>query len=173
MIFCTLRILSLCAIYSLGAFASPTSDLTPSLSITRPTNTTSISNDNLHCIDLINPFSHRPKYPDCVLAIRQLPQYPASGAFHNHGIDDPFKLPVEKTLDSCTIRIELYAGSSTESASWSGVTARANALNRSCLRTFFPIYKGGWATFGKHDRIVISLAYRDRWDEGAIVPGAR
>lgn len=160
-----LIILLLSAIFSPSAFTSPvpqTASLTSNLSITKPSNLTSISNSNTHCIDLLNPFSRRPKYADCTIAIRQLPQNPAFGAFHNHGTDDPFKLPVEKTYSSCTVRIELNAGSSRVGASWPGISTKTTELNRRCLRTTFPIYKGGWATYAKYDRIVISLNYPDR-----------
>ena len=143
----------------LGAFASPTSQPPTELSITQPANLTSISNDHLNCIDLLNPFSHRPKYSDCTLAIRQLPNNPAQGSFHNRGGDDFFKLPVQKTVSSCTVRVDLLAASSTVGASWEGIGARALILNRLCLRTTFPIYKGGWATFARDQRIVISLGY--------------
>lgn len=136
---------------------------TPSLSIIQPTNLSSIQNDNMHCTDLLNPFSRRAKYPDCTLAIRQLPVFPASGAFHNQGPDDPFKLPVQRTVSSCTVRVELYAASSTVSASWPGISTRASTLNRLCLRRTFAIYKGGWATYAKDERILVTLAYPDRY----------
>lgn len=139
---------------------------TPNLSINHPTNLTSNLHDNLSCIDLVNPFAHRPKYADCTLAIRQLPQIPAVDSFHNRGPDDPFKLPVERTVGSCSVRVELYAASSTVAASWAGVSTRANTLNRMCLQMTFPMYKGGWATYAKDERIVISLHYPDRDDDG-------
>ena len=133
-----------------------------SLSITQSSNLSLISNTDTHCIDLLNPFSRRPKYGDCTIAIRKLPQNPAVGAFHNHGTDDLFKLPVEKTFSSCTVRIELNAASSVVAASWPGISTKTIELNRRCLRTIFPIYKGGWATYAKHGRIAISLNYPDR-----------
>lgn len=147
---------------AISAYASPIpqpASLPPNLSITQPSNITSISNSNTRCVDRINPFTRRPKYADCTVAIRQLPQIPVAGSFHNQGTDDLFKLPVEKTFSSCIVRVELYAASSTVGGSWSGIGTRATGLNRRCLRTAFPIYKGGWATYAKDDRIVISLAY--------------
>ncbi|CAF9936153.1 MAG: hypothetical protein ALECFALPRED_006717 [Alectoria fallacina] len=146
-------------------FQIPT--LTPNLSTTHPTTPTPILNDNLSCIDLLNPFSRRPKYDDCTIAIRQLPRFPDVGAFHNRGGDDPFKLPVEKSYDSCTVKVELYAaGTTTVVASWPGIATRANTVNRMCLHAAFPIYKGGWATYAKDDRIVVSLAYPDEGGGG-------
>lgn len=145
--------------FLLSAFASPISQPPTELSITQPVNLTSISNDHLNCINLLNPFSNRPKYPDCTLAIRQLSSNPAWGSFHNRGDDDLFKLPVEKTVSSCRVRVELQAATSTVGASWEGISARAHTLNRLCLRTTLPRYKGGWATFAKDQRIVILLTY--------------
>ena len=95
------------------------------------------------------------------------------GSFHNRGSDDPFKLPVEKLFSSCAVRVELHAATSTVGASWAGISARAIALNRLCLRTFFPTYIGGWATYAKDDRIVILLKRPDRNgdDEGVSSVG--
>ena len=155
-------LLSVSGTFLLSAFASPISQpptLNPEPSITEPTNLTSISNDYLNCVKTLNPFSNRPKYSDCTLAIRQLRSDPAIGSFHNRGSDDFFKLPVQKTVTSCTVRVELHAASSTVGASWKGISARALTLNRLCLQTTFPIYKGGWALFAKDQRIVISLTY--------------
>lgn len=155
-------LLSLSRNILLSAFASPISQpstLNPELSITEPTNLTSISNDYLNCVSSLSPFSNRGHYSDCTLAIRQLPSDPAMGTFHNRGGDDFFKLPVQKTVTSCTVRVELYAATSTAAASWEGIGARAQTLNRFCLQTTFPIYKGGWAVFAKDQRIVISLSY--------------
>lgn len=157
------------------AFASPSSQPQtppPNLSIIQPTNLTSVSYDNLHCIDLLNPFSSRPKYSDCTLAIRQLPNIPAMGIFHNRGSDDLFKLPVEKVVSSCAVRVELRAATSTVATSWAGISVRATALNRLCLRTIFPTYKGGWATYAKNDRIVISLQRPDRYSDDEDISSA-
>lgn len=168
--------LSVFIFFHASVIASPTSETPPpkpGLSIIQPTELSSIQNDDLHCIHLRNPFSHRTKYNDCFLAIRELPKIPATGAFHNHGPEDPFKLPVQRTINSCTVRVELYAGSSTVAASWPGITTRANTLNQLCLRAKFPTYKGGWATYAKEERIVISLMYADRHDGGDSVNSAR
>lgn len=43
---------------------------------------------------------------------------------------------------------------------------RADTLNRACLRMKFPIYKGGWATYAKDERIVISLVYSGGYGGG-------
>ena len=99
--------------------------------------------------------------------------FPAMGAFHNHGNDDVFKLPVQKTVGSCTVRVELYAASFTVAAAWLGISTRASTLNRLCLRTTFLIYKGGWATYAKDDRIMISLFYPDEYGVRGSVLSAR
>ena len=168
--------LSVFIIFHPSVIASPTSQTPPPkprLSIIQPTNLSSIQNDDLHCIHLRNPFSPRPKYNDCFLAIHELPKITATGAFHNHGPNDPFKLPVERTISSCTVVVELYAGSSTVAASWPGIMTRANTLNRLCLRVKFPTFKGGWATFAKEERILISLIYPDSHVEGDSANSAR
>ncbi|CAF9924081.1 hypothetical protein IMSHALPRED_006091 [Imshaugia aleurites] len=158
------------ALSSLSAFASPPSYLQTSNPFPSPlhpiSNHSSPPNDNLHCTDLVNPFSRRPKYPDCVLAIRQLPRGADRGSFHNHGPADPFLLPVGKISGTCAVTVELYAGRATVGASWLDIVSKANMLNRLCLRTVLPLYRGGWASFARDERIVISLAYAGRFEEG-------
>ena len=50
------------------------------------------------------------------------------------------------------------------------IRERAEALNRVCFRdVMLPLYKGGWTTYGRRERIVISLEYPDRGMDGGDV----
>ncbi|KAM0801057.1 hypothetical protein BDR22DRAFT_848920, partial [Usnea florida] len=148
----------LCAIISLTALSSPTlqlPNLTPNLSLINPTNLTT---STLNCIDLLNPFQPHAKQSHCALAIQHLPTYPEFGPFHTNGAPDPFQLPVTTSYRSCSVRVELNAGShATVAASWPGIKVQAMALNGKCLGTVLPLFEGGWATFAKGGRILIVL----------------
>ena len=54
----------------------------------------------------------------------------------------------------------LNAGFSTVGGSWAEIRERAETLNRVCFRdVMLPLYKGGWTTYGRRERIVISLEH--------------
>ena len=149
------------------AFASPTSNPPPTLSLTKPTNLTAQSLTNyLNCIDVRNPFTRRPKYPDCIDAIAQLPSFDSPGAFHNHGHRDPFSLPREETVRSCTVKVVLDAFTTMEAGSWEDVKMRAGTLNRLCFMHTFPMYKAAWGRLGRYERVVVSLSYPGKYEGG-------
>lgn len=81
------------------------------------------------CIPKRSFFTPCPEYYDCVQAIFKLPRLSGPGSFHNGAPDDVFMLPVEKTHESCRVRVELvHEGSSRQSESWANVVARALRL---------------------------------------------
>ena len=147
-----------------------TQSLSSNLSVPLPANQSSVISDQLHCVELKNPFSDRAKYMDCKAAIRQLPSIPEKAAFHNYGPDDPFKLPVEKTVRTCTVVVQLFSGSFAVPGSWGVINVKIQELNLQCLRTILPTYRGGWGTYGRDERIAFSLGYSDTL--GALGGGA-
>ena len=147
-------------------FQNGTSNSTIDPVILQHTNLSSEINESSGCVDLTNPFEKRAKYTDCKFAIRQLPEYDEMGAFHNTGPTDPFKLPVIKTSSSCTVEVELRAGSGTTRGMWKEISDLAFEVNRDCLRTILPLYKGAWVTYGRQERIVISLSPSASSNEG-------
>ena len=111
-----------------------------------------------------------PEYNDCIRAIGYLPTRPQyeQGPFHNGPPEDPYHLPATKIYNTCMVRVELHAGRAVFKASWVGVKGAAWLLNKACLKPFSSLgqlYAGGWTTWGRHERIVITLAYPDELNE--------
>lgn len=69
---------------------------------------------------------------DCHLAINQLPQLEGFNPFHNGDPDDPFKLPMERTSRTCTVRVELR-GSSKVASSCAQIVTSTRILNIKCF----------------------------------------
>lgn len=133
------------------------------------TNSSLISFEN-HCAPRRRLFSKVPKYNDCLFAIYDLPTRPQyeEGPFHNGPPEDPYQLPVTRIHNSCMVRVELHAGGAVFKGSWLGVKGAAWLLNYECLKAFSRVgqlYAGGWTTWGRHERIVITLAYPDELGE--------
>lgn len=108
------------------AISLPLPPTTPPNNLTLPQPPLRATNN---CIPKRSLFTPCPAYFDCVQAILQLPNLQGQGSFHNGAPDDVFRLPVEKTHESCRVRVELrHQGSSRQSSSWHVVVARAVRL---------------------------------------------
>lgn len=146
--------------------AFPTANPPPPLTLTTlkdnstPTsNLTTVSISDWHCVRL-SPFSKCPRFWHCLHAISNLPSFARTDSFHNFGPRDPYLLPVRRTHETCTVRVELNAFTSTEAGSWRSIQQVAAGLSRYCLKGnegMFGLYKAAWTTSGKKDRIVITV----------------
>lgn len=72
------------------------------------------------------------------------------------------------------MRVELNAFTSTEAGSWRSIQQQASGLSRYCLKgsegKWFALYKAGWTTSGKRERIVITVEYSG-FDRGEVEGG--
>lgn len=110
-------------------------------------------------------FDHaRPLSLACIHAISQLPTSPETGTFHQGGLDDEFRLPVERMVGkpgvagACLVQIEMRGGSgqaiSVERASWAEVVRAAIDLVRRCewrppgVALYRLVYRGGLGRWG-------------------------
>lgn len=123
-----------------------------------------------HCTRRYSLISSVPNYNDCLRAINHLPTRPRweEGPFHNGPPEDPYQLPVTKVHNTCQVNVELHAGRAVSKASWVGVKGKAWLLNQECLKTMSglpQLYSGGWTSWGRHERIVVTLAYPDELGE--------
>lgn len=155
---------------------SPTTIPPTPLTLTKPANNstatsnfTTLSVPDLHCV-ILSPFTQCPHYWHCVYAISDLPSLAGTDSFHNFGPRDPYLLPIHRTHESCTVRVELNAFTSTESGSWRSIQYEAAGLSRYCLKGsegIFALYKAGWTTSGKRDRIIITVEHSGLDPRGA------
>ena len=131
-------------------------------------NSTSISigETGLVCFPKKFIITRAPTIADCQLAIDQLPKVVDWGIFHNGDPDDPFRLPIEKTLGSCTVSVQMeHQGSSREAYWWPMITAGTSRLAEVCLISRSTYYRGtgGVLTLGRHSRIMARIELsRDR-----------
>ncbi len=103
----------------------------------------------------------RPKFNHCALALRQLSSDATVQDFCTVPARAPqgYLIPVTKTVQSCTITIQLVGLGITERASWLEIGMAANQLNMGCF-TLDDSWKGttgGRTTAGKTSRIEIRL----------------
>lgn len=129
------------------------------------------------CIPKPSRRSKYPKFIDCIHALMQLPRYEGEGSFHNGPPDDPFRLPVEKTVETCTVSVELmHQGSTREAGEWLIMVDAALNSGRDCLNPGMGIQPvrstGVWVWYGYHRRIIITLKYHDPDDYGIRVERA-
>ena len=141
-------------------------------------NLTSLTNDyNWQCIPKPSRRSKVPKFIDCIHALTQLPSHEGQGSFHNGPPDDPYRLPVEKTVDSCTVSVELvHQGSTREAGDWLLLFHATLDSGRECLNPgmgMAPVISTGvWVWYGDHRRIFITMRYYDPDDYGVNVDRA-
>ena len=134
-----------------------------------PCNLTSFTADaNSRCIPRSTRFERKPTLSDCLTAIGQLPRIVGGGCFHNGPPDDPYKLPVMKTVDTCTVRVEMqHQGSSRESFSWHLLVSATASLSKNCLTSRLWPERGVGALieFGNHRRINVSVRHYNAVNE--------
>ena len=114
------------------------------------------------CIPKRSRFTKVPDFIDCINAFWQLSQSDDDGSFHNGPPDDPFRLPVEKTVSTCTVSVELaHQGPTREAGSWLLLVDATLRSSRECLNPWMatPRSAGAWIWFGKHRRIVVTVKY--------------
>ena len=146
--------------------------------IVSTTNLTSLTYDyNWQCIPKPSRRSKVPKFIDCIDALMQLPRYEGQGSFHNGPPDDPYRLPVERTVNTCTVSVELvHQGSTREAGEWLLIVDATLDSGRECLNPgmgIAPVRSTGvWVWYGKHRRIIITMRYYDPVDYGIHVERA-
>ena len=133
-----------------------------------PSNLTSLTTDgDYRCIPKTTPFTRAPALTDCLSAIGELPRIGGAGSFHNGLPDDPYRLPVEKMVGSCTVRVEMqHEGSSREAFSWFLLVQSTARLSRECLSYGAA---GALVQFGKHRRILATVRYYKAVQDGENV----
>lgn len=138
-----------------------------------PSNLTSLTtHSDYGCIPKTTRFARSPALADCLTAIGELPRFRGPGSFHNGLPDDPFELPVQKTVGSCIVRVELqHEGSSREAYSWLLLVEATASLSRECLTSWLWPDRGVGvrAQLGKHRRIVVTVRYYKAVNDGEIV----
>lgn len=114
------------------------------------------------CIPKTSILTKAPSLKDCRNAINQLPRIGGMGSFHNGPPDDPFMLPVEKTVGTCTVRVEMqHQGSSREAFSWLLIVEATLRLSKQCLTSWLAPEPGAgcFIRFGKHGRVIATVGY--------------
>lgn len=101
----------------------------------------------------------RPRYPDCITAIQQLPRLLQPATFHLVGADDGFKLPISEAYGSCRVTVRLPPGSERDQSTWVGIRYAALTIADGCEREgrFRVLRTGGWKLVGIATRIVVEL----------------
>ena len=141
-------------------------------------NLTSLTYDyDYQCIPKPSRRSKVPEFMDCIHALNQLPRYEGQGSFHNGPPDDPFRLPLEKTVETCTVRVGLvHQGSTTDAGEWLILLDAALSSGRECLNPgmgIAPVKNTGvWVWYGKHRRIIVTMGYFEPIDYGIHVESA-
>ena len=129
----------------------------------RTSNLTSLTADgDYKCVDKPSIFTKTPAFKDCRTAINQLPRFDNVGSFHNGPPDDPYQLPLEKTVSTCTVSVEMqHQGSSREAFSWSLLVEATLRLSKECLGPVLSPERGAgvWIRFGNHRKIVVIVRY--------------
>ena len=113
-----------------------------------------------------------PILTDCEDAIDQLPRLWFRGAFHNGKPDDPFQLPVIRTVNTCTVSVEmLHKGTSRESSWWPVISGSTKTMARHCLSSegSFHLGTGGFVRSGKHSRIISTVRSSTLLDSANIL----
>ena len=141
-------------------------------------NLTSLTYDYAYrCIPKISRYSKVPKFIHCIHALNQLPRYEGQGSFHNGPPDDLFRLPVETTVETCTVGVELvHQGSTKEAGEWIILIDAALRSGRECLNPgmgIAPVKNTGVCVwYGKHRRIIVTMRYYEPDDYGVHVESA-
>lgn len=103
----------------------------------------------------------RPKFNHCALALRQLSSDATVENFCTVPARAPqgCSIPITKTVETCTITVQLVASGRIESASWLEIGMAANQLNMGCfsLDDSWKGTTGGRTTAGKTSGIEIKL----------------
>ena len=100
------------------------------------------------------PFRNPPLYRDCEVAYRELPRSINRGIFHQMGEEDGYKLPVERSSNTCTVTVTLLAEGRQEKGSWAEIVSKAAMLNHICVNG---INDGGYIMAGQYGRIWVML----------------
>ncbi|KAL9123984.1 MAG: hypothetical protein Q9217_006644 [Psora testacea] len=122
-------------------------------------NTTNPNSDYFVCYDApIMRQSQRAPTLDCLKAVLRLSRRADTALFHQDGVDDGFRLPVEKTYASCSVTVEIAQGHTEDKSSWVGISLLASQLTQACSTLNFPSGKTGGETFeGNAGKVRISV----------------
>lgn len=121
---------------------------------------TTPQNTEAHCLQDQPGGTVLPLLPDCMRAIRLLPQSPYIGTFHIGGASNFFQLPESESYDSCTVRVILHEDFQMEVGSWEDIKQAALRLLIACRLPFAPGGEqrtGGWITSGAENGLVVEL----------------
>ncbi|KAL2039109.1 hypothetical protein N7G274_008158 [Stereocaulon virgatum] len=109
------------------------------------------------CLKPSSPFDIRPRFVDCGRIIEDLPQSEKLADFHIQGGHDDYKLPWEKTLETCQIRVEINKFWVTDVGSWMGIKLVTLDLVTHCRSYTKDPRTGGSAVTGNGGRIMITV----------------
>jgi hypothetical protein len=109
------------------------------------------------CLKPSRLFDLRPRVIDCGRILDDLPQSEELADFHIQGEKDDYKLPWEKTRETCQVSIELNKFWVADIGSWMGIKLVALNLSTSCRSYTKDPRTGGSAVTGTGGRIKITL----------------
>lgn len=119
-----------------------------------------IQDSEAHCTQDRPSKSILPLAPDCIVAVRMLPQSDYIGTFHIGGGPSLWRLPHLERYDSCTVSVRLHEDHDVELGSWDDVVNEAIILLLACRSAVEPTGEqrtGGWITAGAENGLVIEL----------------
>ncbi len=101
---------------------------------------------------------HRPSWPECYRAIRQLPSTHDPGTFHTSGLNDVWRLPRVEKFGRCRAVVEIELRSR-EASSWVAVKSRLDQLSIECRRHSGEGGErtGGWMLLAPGAKVKVSL----------------
>ena len=115
-----------------------------------------------HCTPADESTEHYlPILPDCIRAVRALPETDYVGTFHMGGDYSLWRLPITEPHGSCKALVTLHEDVDQEIGSWNNVRRSGARLVIACRKQYARggvIRTGGWITSGAENGIVIELA---------------
>ena len=133
---------------------------------TSPTSITFL-NAEAHCPPEDLDSTKLPLSPDCITAVRMLPNSDYIGTFHIGGRQSLWRLPYSTSYRSCTVSVILHEDVDRDLGSWVDVQRMAIQLLLHCRLPFDPEgwqRTGGWTTAGAENGLVVELK---KWSNGA------
>lgn len=100
------------------------------------------------------PFGDAPLYTDCEVLYRQLPQSIDQATFHQKGEHDEYRLPVDRSYNTCMLAITLLIEGLQDRSSWAEIAFRAEMLNDMCVNG---TNDGGYVKTGERGMILVLL----------------
>lgn len=147
-------------LYTILLFILSFSPTASTLTLSPQNSTSPLLLPGVYCLPWSPFYSHRLEHADCQLAIAQFPSTSDIGRFHRGAPDDPFQLPRERTVGTCTVRVELE-GSKSDPLSWEEIVVQATRVAFWCrypsLNGKSPWNKGGGVRVGPNERIIAIL----------------